>query len=73
MQEQLGELHATLEKGDVGVLIQAQRQAGVVGVSEKREKEIEELEKELTGLGKKVSEYKDKEKRRKPPKFKLDE
>ena len=36
-------------------------------------KEIEGLEKELAGLGKEMDEYKDKERRRKPTKFKLDE
>ena len=36
-------------------------------------KEIEGLVKELAGLGKKMEAYKDKEKRRKPTKFKLDE
>ncbi len=37
-------------------------------------KEIEGgLEKELAGLGKKMDDYKDKERRRKPTKFKLDE
>ena len=36
-------------------------------------KEIEELEKELVELQKKVDEYREKEKRRKPTKFKLEE
>ena len=36
-------------------------------------KEVEVLEKEVVGLGKKMEAYKDKEKRRKPTKFKLDE
>ena len=37
------------------------------------QKDIEELEKELAGLDKQLGEYKDREKRRKPTKFKLDE
>ena len=36
-------------------------------------KEVEVLEKEVVGLGKKMEAYKDKEKRRKPTKFKLEE
>lgn len=37
------------------------------------QKEIEELEKELAELQKKVDEYREREKRRKPTKFKLEE
>ena len=37
------------------------------------QKEIEELEKELGELTKKVEEYREKEKRRKPTRFQLDE
>jgi peptidoglycan hydrolase CwlO-like protein len=37
------------------------------------QKEIEELEKELVELQKKVDEYREREKRRKPTKFKLEE
>ena len=37
------------------------------------QKEIEELEKELTELTKKVEDYREREKRRKPTKFKLEE
>ena len=37
------------------------------------QKEIEELEKELGELTKKVDEYREKEKRRKPTRFQLDE
>jgi chromosome segregation ATPase len=37
------------------------------------QKEIEGLEKELNFLGKTLDEYKDKERRRKPTKFKLEE
>lgn len=37
------------------------------------QKEIGDLEKELVELGKKVEEHRQKEKRRKPTKFKLDE
>lgn len=37
------------------------------------QKEIEDLERELVELGKKVNDYKDREKRRKPTKFKLEE
>lgn len=37
------------------------------------QKEIEDLEKELTELQKKVEEYREREKRRKPTKFKLEE
>ncbi|MFP6642898.1 MAG: hypothetical protein VCF24_04955 [Candidatus Latescibacterota bacterium] len=37
------------------------------------QKEIEDLEKELTELQEKVDEYREREKRRKPTKFKLEE
>ena len=37
------------------------------------QKEIEELEKEFNSLGKTLDEYKEKERRRKPTKFKLEE
>ena len=36
-------------------------------------KEIEELDKELVGLGKTLQEYQERERRRKPTKFKLEE